>query len=161
MLPLPAGVRRLALRIEGLEPLVVVFEARIVPEVVVPRRNRGKLAWPRFAQRDRYRVGPGPVKTTALDRSTPDGDGFVLDGGEGRFLVDAPSSAEVVVRIRRTRASMADVLWWGQRRVPLGRSPEVVLRLRVEEGEPLGPLRVVPVRVRAGEARVAFSSAGP
>ena len=160
LLPLPAGVRRLALRVENLGDPVVLFDARIVPEVLVARRKRAEFAWPRFPA-GRYRVGPGPVKTTALDRSAPDGDGFVLDGGEGRFLVDAPASTEVVVRIQRTRASMADVLWWGPRRVPLGHSPEVVLRLPVEEGEPLGPLRVVPVRLQADEARVAFSSQDP
>lgn len=160
MLPLPAGVRRLTLRVPGLEAGVTAFDARLVPEVLVPRRRRAELTWPRLAEPDRYRVGPGPVKTTALDRSAPEGEGFVLDGDEGHFVVDAAPSADVVVRLRRTRPSMRDVLFWGQRRVPLGRSPEVVLHLGMEEGEPLGPLRVVPVRVRAGEAWVAFSSAG-
>ena len=160
VLPLPAGVRRLALRAESHGDPVVIFDARIVPEAIVPRRKRAELAWPRFPA-GRYRVGPGPVKTTALDRSTPDGDGFQLEGDLGRFLVDAPSAAEVIVRVQRTRPRMGDVLSWGPRRLPLGPSPDVTLRLRMEEGEPLGPLRVVPVRLQADEARVAFSSPSP
>jgi hypothetical protein len=54
---------------------------------------------------------------------------------------------------------MTDVLSWGPRDVPLGTSPEVALHLEMEEGEPLGALRVVPVRLRSQEAWVAFSSA--
>ena len=159
-LPLPAGARRLSVRVVSLSSPVEVSEVLVVPEVVVPRRRRGDLSWPRFAQRDRYRVGPGSVKTTVLDRSAPEGDGFVFEGSEGRFLVDAPSSAGVVVRIRRTRASLPDTLSWGPARIPLGGLPEVVLRLRMEEGEPLGPWRAMPVRVRVadGAAWVSFSS---
>jgi hypothetical protein len=158
MLPLPAGARRLALRVESVGTEVEISEAQLVPEALIPRSKRGDFFWPRFPRRDLYRVGPGAVKTTVLDRSAADGEGFVLDDGEGRFLVDAPATAEVVVRVRRARASMTDVLSWGPRSVPLGTSPEVVLRLGVDEGEPLGSLRVVPVRLRSQEAWVSFAS---
>jgi len=159
MLPLPAGARRLALRVESLGSEVEISEAQLVPEALVPRRKRGDFFWPRFPREDLYRVGSGAVKTTVLDRSAADREGFVLDGGEGRFLVDAPAAAaQVVVRVRRARASMTDALSWGPRSVPLGTSPEVVLRLGLDDGEPLGSLRVVPVRLRSQEAWVSFSS---
>jgi hypothetical protein len=156
---LPAGARRLALVASGVQGTSLIEEARLVPEQLVPRGRRGGFAWPRIPEPDRYRVGSGDVRTTCLDRSEPEGDGFRLQGNEGAFLVESRGNGEVVARVRRPRPSPADALIWDTRRVPLGAGGEVEVRLPVSDGVRLGDTTVVPARLAAYGAWITFSGA--
>jgi len=154
---LPAGARRLALVASGVQGTSLIEEARLVPEALVPRGRRRDFAWPRLPEPDRYRVGAGDVRTTCLDRSEPEGDGFRLQGGQGAFLVESRPSREVVARVTRPRPSPADALVWGGRRLPLGRGGDVELHLPAGEGVRLGDTAVVPARLSAYGAWITFS----
>jgi hypothetical protein len=156
---LPAGARRLALVASGVQGTTLVEEARLVPRELVPRSRRGDFAWPRVPTPDRYRVGDGAVRTTCLDRSEPEGEGFRLHGQEGAFLVESPRGSEVVARVVRPRPSASDVLLWETRRVPLGTGAEVEVRLPADGSVTLGDAVVVPARVSAYGAWITFSGA--
>ena len=156
---LPAGARRLALIASGVQGAARIEEARLVPEALVPRSLRDAFAWPRVPERGRYRVGAGDVRTTCLDRSEPEGDGFRLEGEDGAFLVDAPRGRAVTARIKRPRPSAGDALVWAGRRVPLGTGGDVELRLPASEGLALGDTAVVPARLSSYGAWITFSGA--
>ena len=156
---LPAGARRLALIASGVQGAARVDAAHLVPEALVPRSLRGAFAWPRVAERDRYRVGAGDVRTTCLDRSEPEGEGFRLAGEDGAFLVDSPREREVVARIKRPRPASGDALVWAGRRRVLGTGTEVELRLSSSEGVALGDTVVVPARLSSYGAWITFSDA--
>ena len=156
---LPAGARRLAFIASGVQATAHIAEARLVPEVLVPRSVRDAFAWPRVPERDRYRVGTGDVRTTCLDRSEPEGDGFRLDGALGVFLVDAPPDRAVTARIRRARPAPGETLVWARRRIVLGSGADVELALPSSEGLALGDTMVVPVRLSSYGAWIGFSGA--
>jgi hypothetical protein len=156
---LPAGARRLALIASGVQGSAQIEEARLVPHALVPRGVRNAFAWPRVPERDRYRVGAGDVRTTCLDRSEPEGDGFRLAGEDGVFLVDAPRDREVMARIKRPRPASGDVLAWAGRRIPLGTGADVDLRLPASGGVTLGDTVVVPARLSSYGAWITFSGA--
>jgi hypothetical protein len=156
---LPAGARRLALVASGVQGAALIEEARLIPQELVPRGRREDFPWPRVPEPDRYRVGAGDVRTTCLDRSEPEGEGFRLQGRGGTFLVEASGGADVVARVTRPRPSASDMLSWGARRVPLGTARDLEVRLPAGEGISLGPTRVVPTRLAAYGAWIAFSGA--
>jgi hypothetical protein len=156
---LPAGARRLALVASGVQGTALVEEARLVPQQLVPRGRREDFAWLRVPEPDRYRVGAGDVRTTCLDRSEPEGEGFRLQGQGGSFLVESGRGAEVIARVTRPRPSASDALSWGARRVPLGTARELEVRLPPGEGIALGDTAVVPVRLSAYGAWITFSGA--
>ena len=156
---LPAGARRLALVGSGVQGQAVIEEARLVPLALVPRGRREDFAWPRVPEPDRYRVEAGDVRTTCLDRSEPEGEGFRLQGQGGAFLVESSRGAEVVARVTRARPTAADALSWGTRRLPLGTGRDVEVRLPAGEGMALGDTAVVPARLSAYGAWITFSGA--
>lgn len=156
---LPAGARRLALVASGVQGAALIEEARLVPLELVPRGRREGFAWPRVPEPDRYRVGAGAVRTTCLDRSEPEGEGFRLQGQGGTFLVESSRGAEVVARVTRPRPSPSDALAWGTRRLPLGTARDVEVRLPAGEGIALGDTAVVPARLSAYGAWITFSGA--
>lgn len=154
---LPAGARRLALVAIGVDGATVIREARLVPQALVPRSRRRDFPWPRVAEPDRYRVGAGAVRTTCLDRSEPEADGFRLQGADGSFLVEMPPRGEAIARVTRPRPSGADVLVWDTRRIPLGPAADVEVRLPASGGVILGDVAVVPARLSAYGAWITFS----
>jgi hypothetical protein len=156
---LPAGARRLMLTAAGVQGIGLLEEVRLVPEDLVPARRRDDYPWPRLPTEDRYRVGTGPVKLTALDRSAPEAAGFRLDGPEGLFLVEAPLGEELWLTLSRPRPSADDAVWVGDRRLTFGGSPSVRLSLDTSRGVSLGGTAVVPLRVRSADARVDLSPA--
>jgi hypothetical protein len=156
---LPAGARRLALVASGVQGTALIEEARLVPQELVPRGRRGDFVWPRVPEPDRYRVGAGAVRTTCVDRSQPEGEGFRLEGELGRFLVESPRGGEVVARVVRPRPSASDALLWETRRVLLGTAPDVEVRLPAGGGVALGDTAVVPARLSAYGAWITFSGA--
>jgi hypothetical protein len=156
---LPAGARRLALIVSGVQGVAFLKEADLVPEELVPRGRRSEFAWPRVPEPDRYRVGDGDVRTTCLDRSEPEAEGFRLDGAEGAFLVDAPLLRDVIARVKRPRPAGTDALVWAGRRVTLGTSRDVEVRLPASEGLALGDTALVPARLSSYGAWITFSGA--
>jgi hypothetical protein len=153
---LPAGARRLAVTASGVQDRAVVGAVRIVPQVLVPRRRRAELRWPRSPEPERYRVAAGSSAVTVLDRSRPEAGGFRLDGNDGAFLVDAPSDATIAVRIRRPRPGPGDVLDWSGRTLALRGPADVVLHLPAGAGVDLGERMVVPVQLRSQDGWIAF-----
>lgn len=156
---LPTGARRLGISAAGRAGRAELLGARLVPEAVVPRDERGRFAWPEFADAGRYRVAGGGLRVTALDRSAPEGDGFRLDGAEGDLVVDGAPETVAEVRVRRTRPAPADTLVWASRTLALGPLREVRLHLPMAEGLRLGPDAVVPVRVHAPGAWIGVREA--
>jgi hypothetical protein len=156
---LPAGVRRMALVASGVQGTALIEEARVVPQEIVPRGRRADFPWPRVPDPDRYRIESAGVRTTCVDRSEPEGDGFRLQGENGGFLVESPRGAEVLARVARPRPAASDALAWGTRRIPLGTAAEVEVRLPAGEGLTLGDTAVVPTRLSAYGAWITFSGA--
>lgn len=156
---LPTGARRLGISAAAGAGRALLHGARLVPEAVVPRDERGRFAWPEFADAGRYRVAHGVLRVTALDRSAPEGDGFRLEAAQGDLVVDGPPDAVAEVHVRRTRPLPADTLEWAHRLVPLGPLREVRLHLPLAEGRRLGPDAVVPVRLRAPGAWIGVRDA--
>jgi len=146
---LPAGARRLGIAGAGTEGQAELREARLVPEALVPRDDRGRFTWPEYAEADRYRVASGRLRVTVRDRSAPEAGGFRVQGEAGEIVVDGPRESVAGIRVRRPHPARADVLEWGSRAIPLGPLPEVTLHLPMSEGHYLGPDAVVPVRLRA------------
>jgi hypothetical protein len=155
---LPVGARHLALSAAVSGGRTELREARIRPQVVVPRDRRELLRWPLFAEPERYRTKAGALAVTSLDRSAPDQDGFRLTGGEGAFVLDGRPGSPVEVRLVRPRPDAGDTLWWGSQRIELGVAAESILSLRLEGGTELGTTTALPVRVRADGAWIAFRS---
>ena len=156
---LPVGARQMRLEARGLQGRLRLDAVRLVPEAVAPREDRDVLSWPRPLSQAGYRLGHGPVRTTALDRSLPEGDGFRLEGAEGRFVVDVPRGQRVVLRIERPHPSLSDVLEWGTERVDLSGAPtHVSWPLDPASGIDLGSDWLVPLRVSSRGARVALTS---
>ena len=143
----------------GLEGRAELHAACLVPEALVPREDRGRFAWPEYAEPARYRVAGGNVRVTVLDRTAPDGDGFRLDGDRGEIVVDGAAEALAAVHVIRPRPAAADTLQWGSREIRLGPRPDVVLHLPMGEGLRLGADAIVPVRLRADRAWVRVSDA--
>jgi hypothetical protein len=146
---LPAGARRLGITGAGVDGHGELSGARLVPEALVPRDDRGRFLWPVHADLDRYRVAAGRLRVTVRDRSAPEGGGFRIQGQVAELVVDGPREAVAGIRVVRPHPARADVLEWGSRAIPLGPLPEVTLHLPMSEGHYLGPDAVVPVRVRA------------
>jgi hypothetical protein len=155
---LPAGARRLGLTAVGVAGRADLLSARLVPQALIPRADRGRFGWPEFAEPSRYRVGAA-VRATALDRSAPEGEGFRADGARADLLVDGPANTVALVRVRRARPAPTDALEWGGREIPLGPRAQVALALPLAEGVRLGGDAVVPLRVRAEGAWVAVEAA--
>lgn len=149
---LPTGARRLGISAAGLHGRAELHAARLVPEALVPREDRGRFAWPEYAEPLHYRVAGGNVRVTVLDRTAPDGDGFRLDGERGDIVVDGPPDALAAVHVIRSRPAAADRLQWGSREIPLGPRPDMVLHLPMGDGLRLGTDAIVPVRLRADRA---------
>jgi hypothetical protein len=156
---LPTGARRLGISAAAPAGRAELHGARLVPEAVVPRDERGRFAWPEFADAGRYRVGDGVLRVTALDRSAPESDGFRLEAAQGDLVVDGPPDAVAEVHVRRTRPVPADTLEWADRTVALGPLREVRLHLPLADGLRLGPDAVVPVRLHAPGAWIAVREA--
>jgi hypothetical protein len=155
---LPAGVRRLVAEARGAEGIGLVEGVGLVPEALVPRSRRADVHWPRLPTDDRYRVGSGDVRITALDRSAPTGEGFRVVGEEGLFLLEAPQGAEVELRVSRGDVRPQDALVWGGRPIPLSGSPALVsLTLKTDGGTLLGGTVVLPFRLRAYGASIGWS----
>lgn len=159
-LVLPAGARRLVLTGAGIQGRALLRDATLVPLALVPRRERDGFPWPRRPQEDLYRVEDGDVRATALDLVRRGEAGFELDRA-GRFVVEAPPSSVVRIALVRPNPRRDDVLFWGERRVPLGSAPQLALELSADDGLRLGPLRLVPVRIEAPGSLVAFGAAEP
>ena len=157
-LPLPLGVRRLALTAWGAQGRAVVEGASLVPLSVVPRPLRESLPWPRVPEPGRYRVDLGGLRVTVLDRSVPSGEGFRLDGAHGDFLVEVPAGRPVHVRLSRPRPDPRDRLTWQDREIGLGTRAETLLILEAQPRLLLGSCALVPVRLRSLDAWVAFSA---
>jgi hypothetical protein len=157
-LPLPLGVRRLALAAWGAQGRAVVEGASLVPLSVVPRPLREPLPWPRVPEPGRYRVDLGGLRVTALDRSVPDGEGFRLDGSHGDFLVEVPPGRPVHVRLSRPLPDPRDRLAWQDREIGLGARAETLLILEAEPRLVFGSCALVPVRLSSPDAWVAFSA---
>ncbi len=159
---LPAGARQLGIRAEGVVGRGVLEEARVAPQALIARGRRGAFPAPVFALEDRHRAGVGAVRTTVVDRSAPEEGGFRLDGADGQFVVDGPSGASALLRVRRVRPETGDAVEWGSQRVALPSSPEATLVLPLSAGDPLGRAAAVPVRVHAAHgAWVSVAEAGP
>jgi hypothetical protein len=156
---LPAGARHLGISAAGLDGRAELDEARLVPEALVPRKDRGRFNWPEFADDARYRVAGGRLRVTVLDRSAPEVGGFRLDRVQGDLVVDGAVEAVAEVHVRRARPSRADTLEWGGHGIPLGPLPEVRLQLPMSDGMRLGTDAVVPVRMRAEGAWIRVSEA--
>jgi hypothetical protein len=154
---LPAGARHLGISAAGLDGRAELDEARLVPEALVPREDRGRFRWPEFADDARYRVAGGRLRVTVLDRSAPEVGGFRLDGVQGDLVVDGAPDVVAEVHVRRARPSRSDTLEWGGHGIPLGPLPEVRLQLPMSDGMRLGPNAVVPVRLRAEGAWIRVS----
>ncbi len=155
---LPTGARRLWVTIVGVEGRLRVEAVRLVPEALVPRGLRKRLAWPRSPDQARYRVGAGSVRASAQDRSIPEGEGFRLDGAEGRFAVEVPVGSQLVLQMERPRPSLGDRLDWGDTRIDLRGAPSrVSWTLDPESGIRLGSLWTVPVLLRSQGAWIAFT----
>ena len=157
---LPGGARQVGITAVGEQGRAVLDEARIVPEVLVPRRRRGEFPYPMFAREDRYRVGGPTVHATAVDRSAPEAAGFRLAGDEGAFLVDGPAPAAVRVEVRRAAPADGDEVRWPGGVVPLGPEKDRVVVIPLAAGLDLGRASVLPVDVRAAGAWVRFSAEG-
>ncbi len=156
---LPVGARQMRLEARGLQGCLRLDAVRLVPEAVAPRSDRPALSWPRPLSQAGYRLGHGRVRTTALDRSVPEGDGFRLDGTLGRFVVDVPRGQRVVLRVDRPDPSLSDALEWGTERVDLRGAPtRVSWPLDPAFGVDLGSHWLVPLRVSSQGARVALTS---
>jgi arylamine N-acetyltransferase len=131
---------------------------RLVPEAIAPRRDRETLSWPRSLSEAGYRIGNGAVRTTALDRSVPEGDSFRLEGDDGRFVVDVPRGPDVRLHLERPEPSLSDTLDWGTRRIDLRGAPtQVIWRLDSTVGVDLGTHWLVPLRVSSRGARVTIT----
>jgi hypothetical protein len=155
-LVLPMGARGLRLGAVGAQEASAVLGARAVPLELLPASARPLVPWPRVPQEDRYRVPRGAIRVTVLDRAVPEGDGFRLEGATGSFLVEGPAGGEVVVRLVRPRPQPGDRLVWSERATPAG----AALRLRIDSPLRLAGAALVPVRVEADGAWVAFDPAG-
>jgi hypothetical protein len=154
---LPAGARRLVLTASGVQGKGRVDEVRLRPEAIVPRRLREDFAWPRAPEDDRYRVGSGGVRVTVLDRSQPEGDGFRLEGEEGRFLVEAPIATDVLVRLLYNASNKQGSIVWGGRSYSLPGGASASFKLPTADGVTLGTTTVVPVVVSSRRSWVGFS----
>jgi hypothetical protein len=155
---LPGGVRRLQVEARGAEGIGLVEGISLVPEALVPRSKRGEFRWPRLPTEDRYRVGSGDVRVTALDRSAPSGETFTLVGDEGTFLLEAPAQSAVLLRVSRPHPGPKDSLFWSGRAIPLENTPALAtLTLKPEEGALLGGTAVVPLRLRSYGASIGWS----
>ena len=150
---LPAGGRRVGISMAGVAGEAELEVARLVPEALVPRDDRGRFSWPEFAEPDRYRFGDR-VRVTVLDRSAREGDGFRVAGGQADVLVDGPADARAVMHVQRDRPAPTDEVEWAGRTIALGPALSVAIHAPVGEGLRLGPEAVVPVRVRAPGAWV-------
>ena len=155
---LPVGARRVQGWAAGLDGRLSLAHLRLVPIAVVPRRERAALPWMRAPTPDRYRIGRGPVKSTAVDRSEPDGSGFRVAGSEGAFVVDAPAGTDVLVRLHRPTPAPGDAVVWDGDRIALDARRELGVVLPAARGSRLGARVVVPVRVRSESAWVAFEA---
>ena len=147
---LPVGARRLALVVAGLG--TTIDGAALEPESVLDRGQRPRLPWPRNPGAESYRVGAGIVRATPIDPAEPEEGGFRLGAGPGRFAVEAPCGALVEVSIRPP----AGLLEWGGRSVPVERAET---SLPARDGLAMGATCVVPVRLHAAGALVAFRDA--
>jgi hypothetical protein len=155
---LPVGARRIGMSAAVADGEAELAVARLIPEALVARDVRGRFPWPEFAEPDRYRLGES-VRVTAVDRSTPEGDGLRLAGERGEMVVDGAPDRTAEVHVIRPRPSPADAVEWGSRAVSLGPRPDVVLHLPMSEGLRLEASAVVPVRVRAAGAWVRVKEA--
>jgi hypothetical protein len=155
---LPVGARRVQGWAAGLDGRLSLSHLRLVPIAVVPRRERAALPWMRAPEPDRYRIGGGAVKSTAVDRSEPDGSGFRISGSEGAFVVDAPAGTSVLVRLQRPTPARGDAVVWDGDRVALDARRELGVVLPAARGSRLGVRVAVPVRVRSEGAWVAFET---
>jgi len=152
---LPGGARRLRLLGRGVQGASLLSGVGLSPVALVPRGERRDFPWPGAARAERYRVGDGTVRATALDDSAPDGDGFRLRGGAGRFTVEAPRGSSVRVRLAPRERARGSHLLWGRTRIPLG-AAAASLELPADAGVHLGPTSLIAVRVRSQGAWVAF-----
>jgi hypothetical protein len=155
---LPVGARRTLLQAWGLQGQLRLDGVRLVPQALVPRRARGDLSWPRPLSSAGYRLGRGAIRTTALDGSSPEGDGFRIEGDGGHFVVDVPRGNDVQLHLERPDPTLADSLSWGSRQIDLRVAPvQVSWTLDPARGVDLGSHWVVPVRIRASGAWIAFT----
>jgi hypothetical protein len=155
---LPVGARRMQGWAAGLDGRLSLARLRLIPVAVVPRRDRQALPWMRAPEPDRYRVGAGAVRATAVDRSEPDGSGFRVAGSEGAFVVDAPAGTSILVRLNRPRPARGDAVVWDGQRIALDARRELGVVLPAGRGSTVGARSVVPVRVRSKDAWVAFDA---
>jgi hypothetical protein len=149
---LPVGARRLGVSAAGVAGEAELARARLVPEALVPRAERGRFGWPEHAGGERYRVAGGGLRVTAVAGAAPEGEGLRIEDARGEVVVDGAPEAVAELLVVRPRPSAADAIEWGSRAVALGPRAEVVLHLPMGEGLRLGTAAVVPLRVRADGA---------
>jgi hypothetical protein len=101
-------------------------------------------------------VEVGALRATVLDRSEPAEGGFHVQGGEGRFLLEAAPGTAVTVRIQRPQPARSDRLDFGDRSTALGAA--AVLNQPAEAGISLRGAYLIPVQVQAREAWVSFAA---
>jgi hypothetical protein len=112
---LPVGALKLQLDATAMEGRVTLLDVGIVPEAVVPVRQRRGIFWPRTPVADMYRVGAGELRVTAFEGCVPAAGGFRIEG-DARFAVEGPLAATVEVWIERQPPEEGQVLHWGGRR---------------------------------------------
>jgi hypothetical protein len=94
-----------------------------------------------------------------VDRSSPEGDGFRIDGDVGAFLVDGPAAAAVRVEVRRTTPAAGDEVRWPGGVSRLGPGQDTTVTIPLSSGVDLGRASVVPVEVHAPAAWVRLTAA--
>lgn len=141
---LPVGAQGFGLTARHQGGVGEIESVRVLVDALSPRSQRGALEWPEFPWPDRYRLPAGQVRVTVLDRSEPLPGVFRVGPAGGRFVLDGPAAAQVVVSVTATDTSI----------------PRVFTR-RLAEGLDLGSAAVLPVAIQEPGATVTFSAEQP
>lgn len=153
---LPSGAPGFGFSIWAEQGETQVTGAWLRPVAVLPRSERGELAWARRPHSSLYRLERGPLRVTLAEGFDPDGDVFRLGGGAkvGLLVLDGPPAAVARVSIARIAANASDSVEVLGRAMELGSALERTLDVPLSRGRSLGPLAVLAVRVRAPGASV-------
>ena len=152
-LVLPVGALHLQVAVSALEGQAEIGEASVVPEGVVPARERRGLGWPRRGTAAIYRVAVGRLRVTVVEGCALDGEGFRVEG-DCRFVVEAPRGATVEVWTERPEPDQRQALVWAGRAVPLGRLPGSRVWLSAADGVAFGDTTLVTLHLPAPGAWV-------
>jgi hypothetical protein len=141
---LPVGAQGFGLTARHQGGMGEIESVRVLVDALSPRSRRAALEWPEFPWPDRYRVPAGQAWVTILDRTEPLPGAFRLGPAGGRFVVDGPAAAELMVHVTAP-----------------GSSAPHVLRHRLAEGLDLGSGSVLPVSIEVPGALVRFTADPP